>query len=222
MKKVLIVGAAMLLVGCAAIVKKTEHEVTVLTPGAEGAACKVSYHGKPHTYLPSTPATFLPPNFDGPLVVTCAKEGFETSSANVGKELNFVEGITTGIIGGIPAIFADSGTGAMWRYDPEVTIEMAPSGTAPAHESPGDVMARMVSLSPLAVAAGVAPVRAEPKPLARVIKVVRFGDELQLLDSAPSGWLKVADGGDPIGWVHWTAFPVPRQSFRDGVVPKPN
>lgn len=228
MKIVMIVGAAILLAGCAAIVKKEEHRVTVSTPGAEGAACKVSYYDSDYdtsvVYLPSTPASFPAPKYQGPLIVTCEKEGFETTSLRVPETLMVIEGLVSGFFfGGAFGIFIDSGTGALWRYDEEVSVFLAPSAdAAPPSSGVESLVAGMVRLSPLPVATGSAPVRAEPRAMGRVVRVVKMGQQLDLVDSDPSGWVRVAMDGEAIGWMHWTSFPVPRHTYRGGTVPALN
>ena len=230
MKLVMVVGAAILLAGCAAIVKKEEHTVTVSTPGAEGAACKVSYYDTSLAYLPSTPASFPAPKYQGPLIVTCEKEGFETTSMRVPETPIIIEGIMSGVFFGPFGIFVDAGTGALWRYDEEVPVFMAPSAdaagqagdAAPASSGVESLVAGMVRLSPLSVATGTAPVRAEPRAMGRVVRVVKMGQQLDLVDSDPSGWIRVAMDGEAIGWMHWTSFPVPRRTYRSGIVPRPN
>lgn len=230
MKIVMVVGAAILLAGCAATIKMEEHTVTVSTPGAEGAACKVSYYDKSLAYLPSTPASFPAPKYQGPLIVTCEKEGFETTSMRVPETPILIEGLMSGVILGVVGIFVDAGTGALWRYDEEVAIVMAPSAdaagqagdAAPPSSALESVVAGMVRLSPLSVATGSAAVRAEPRHLGKVVRVVRMGQRLDLVDSDPSGWVQVAMDGEAIGWMHWTSFPVPRQTYRGGTVPRLN
>jgi hypothetical protein len=58
--------------------------------------------------------------------------------------------------------------------------------------------------------------------MGRVVRLVGLGQQLDLVDSDPSGWVQVAMDGEPIGWMHWTSFPVPRHTYRDGIVPAMN
>ncbi len=83
MKKFLVAGLALLLGGCASIIAGDQQRIAVVTPEVKDAACKLEDGRGGFWYLPRTPGTVIVNKGDGPLEVTCEKEGYKTATATV-------------------------------------------------------------------------------------------------------------------------------------------
>ncbi len=238
MKKLLMAaGAAALLAGCTSILIGTDQTVSVTTPNLTGAACKLRDSKKGRWYLPSTPGRVTVPRGRGPLSVTCEKAGYQTTTVSVEGRVapNEIAGalplaVVAGAAGFGTSLIVDGASGAIAQYPDEIIVPMRSSAVASAGggaDGPASNSRRgtqsliegLPRLSPMPVAVAVAPIRAEPNPTAKVVKLVRWRDEVHIIDTVPSGWVQVAESGIAIGWIHWTAFPIPRQSIRRGIVP---
>ena len=237
-KTLLIAGMAIALAGCSTTLSGTEQTVSVITPNLTGAACKLQDSRKGRWYLPSTPARVTVRKGDGPLIVVCEKEGYETASVRVEGRVAPNEvlgtlplGVVTGLSGVAFSFLVDGATGAVARYPDEIIVPMKPGavaqgggsgaeGLAPApRRSIQSLIEGLRRLSPMPVAVAAAPIRAEPSPSGQVVKLVHQREEVQIVDTLPSGWVQVAEEGKPIGWIHWTAFPIPRQTVRRAALP---
>lgn len=125
MKRTLAVLAALALTGCATVVSGTQQSIFVETPFTEGASCTLqdSKHG--NWYLQSTPASISVLKGNGPMNITCKKQGFQTASVSVEDEF---AGATLGniILGGGIGVFVDAASGAAQKYPDKVVIWMKP------------------------------------------------------------------------------------------------
>jgi hypothetical protein len=245
MKKFLIAGFALLLGGCASIISGDKQKVTVVTPGVKDAACRLADGRRANLYLPRTPATVWVKKGDGPLDIACEKQGYETGEVVVrGSLMPHKAGVgfaaaaapTIGLAFGriafsslmIPMVGAgvfglavDLSTGALIEYPDTITVAMKPAaGEAAPPDSARPTLASRVAglkrLKTMKVAAAVVPIRATPDPVGEILTLVRAGEVVEIVGDTPSGWLKVANQGTPVGWVHWTAFPLPRHAIRVG------
>jgi len=245
MKKFLIAGLVLLLGGCASIIAGDKQKVTVVTPEVTDAACKLVDGRRANLYLPRTPATVWVKKGDGPLEVACEKQGYETGEVIVGGRLMpHKAGITMAassapaiglafgriafsslfwpMLGaGLVGLGVDLSTGALIEYPSTITVAMKPAaGETPPPAGARPTLASRVAglkrLKTMKVAAAVAPIRATPDPVGEILTLVRAGEVVEIVGDTPSGWLKVASKGTPVGWLHWTAFPLPRHAIRVG------
>ena len=241
MKKFLVAGLALLLGGCASIIAGDQQRIAVVTPDVKDAACKLEDGRGGFWYLPRTPGTVIVNKGDGPLEVTCEKEGYKTATATVDSRvfapgvfgtagLSAIPGATLAIVGialvpvaatAIVGLAVDAATGAIAPYPDQVVVAMAPdpgvAAPAPgARPNMASMIAGLKRLGSMRVAVLVAPVRAAPDPLGEVLALVRLDDRVELVGDTPSGWLQVAVQGSPVGWIHWTALNIPRYATRVG------
>ncbi len=225
--------AAAALAGCASILGGNQQTLSISTGEVAGAACKVEDVAGGFWYLPNTPTTVTLTKGNGPLAVVCEKEGYKTGSTSVDGRVapkalvvQVPAAILLGLAGLGASLMWDSATGAIAEYPNAIVVPLEPTSDQVAENAakksgrppPAELRARvqgLVRLSPLPVATMSAPVRTEASPIAKVVKVLSHGTRVDLVGSTPSGWLQVAEGGKPVGWIHWTAFPVPRQTIRN-------
>lgn len=225
LRTIAVAAAAALLAGCSSLMGGTQQHVTLATPDATGASCKLTSPYDRVWYVANTPADLTLPKGFGDLTVLCEKEGFETTSVLVKEHLVWNEIFATAFITGAWGLAADLMSGAVANYPKQISVLMEPTeggvrdsemeGGMPKH--PPTISSRidgLIKLSPIPVAAAVAPIRTVPDATGEVVKLVRRGDRLELLEATSSGWLRVAEAGKPIGWLHWTAFPIPRETIR--------
>jgi len=110
----LMLGVAVLLAGCATMVKGTSQQVSLNTPGYPGAECTLRSKDF-GTRKVVTPATFELPKSKHDITVDCRKgcaRGTGTISSNL-------EGMTAGniVAGGVVGFGVDAATGAMNKYN---------------------------------------------------------------------------------------------------------
>ncbi len=241
MKKFLVAGLALLLGGCASIIAGDQQRIAVVTPEVKDAACKLEDARGAFWYLPRTPGTVIVNKGDGPLEVTCEKEGYKTATATVDGRVFAPGAVTTAGLSAIPGatlyligalvlplsataavgLAVDAATGAIAPYPDQVVVAMAPdpgvAAPAPgARPNVASMIAGLKRLGSMRVAVPVAPVRAAPDPLGEVLALVRVDDRVEIVGDTPSGWLQVAVQGTPVGWIHWTALNIPRYATRVG------
>jgi uncharacterized protein YgiM (DUF1202 family) len=80
-------------------------------------------------------------------------------------------------------------------------------GAAPAARAPGPPADGMRRVTTSATAR--ANIRREPSTDAPILRAVRPGTVLTVIDEAPGGWLQVRQDGLPPGWVHQSVLQVP-------------
>jgi hypothetical protein len=127
MKKTIAVAviSALSLTACSTIVSGTQQSMFVDTPEMTGAQCKLSDSKKGSWYLPSSPGSVTVAKGDGPMNITCSKDGYQTTSVSVDEDF---AGATLGnvILGGGVGILVDAASGAAQKYPDKVIVWMKP------------------------------------------------------------------------------------------------
>lgn len=140
MKTMLVIGvAALSLSGCATIVKGTDQDVIVNTD-PQGAHCELTRDGTQLAIIDPTPGTINVEKSSNDIHITCDMEGYETARFMLESE---VQAMTAGnvLFGGVIGLGVDAASGAMNKYDSNVTVIMqrkeAPlPDTGPARKTP--------------------------------------------------------------------------------------
>jgi len=115
---------ALVVTGCATIVKGTTQVVAIETPGAPGANCELSSPGiGARTVV--TPATIELDKSQHNIAVTCRKACFQDGVAMIPS---YTEGMAAGnvIAGGVIGLGVDAATGAMNKYADRTSVTMIP------------------------------------------------------------------------------------------------
>lgn len=109
-----LVFAAMALAGCATVVKGTDQQVSLDTPGFPGATCTLTSNGFGMRRV-VTPATVELPKSKHNVAVNCKKG----CAKGTGIISSGVEAMTAGnvILGGVVGLGVDAATGAMNKYN---------------------------------------------------------------------------------------------------------
>lgn len=125
--------AAILMASCATIIAGRTQAVYVETPEVEGARCDFSDSKSVQSLLPSTPGAVMVRKGDGPLTVTCRKEGYETKIVKVEET---VSGLVFGniLLGGVVGIIIDATTGAAQKYPDKLVVWLKPNEFASKEE----------------------------------------------------------------------------------------
>ncbi|MBF0620789.1 MAG: hypothetical protein HQL54_02565 [Magnetococcales bacterium] len=115
-----------LLTGCSTIVTGTTQTLTVVTPELEGAKCALTDSKGGVWSISETPGRATVRKGDGPMTITCKKEGYATETVLVQEEF---AGATIGnvILGGGIGIFVDAVSGAAQIYPDMITVWMKPN-----------------------------------------------------------------------------------------------
>jgi hypothetical protein len=115
---------AILLSGCSTIVKGTQQQVSVATPGVQDAMCTLSSPAV-GTRTVQTPGTIVLPKSKHDVAVSCVKQCYTTG---VGVLASETEIMTAGIVvfGGVIGLGIDAASGAMNKYQPGVEVVMSP------------------------------------------------------------------------------------------------
>ena len=113
-----------LLTGCSTIVKGTQQQVSVATPGVQDAMCTLSSPAV-GTRTVQTPGTVVLPKSKHDVAVSCVKQCYTTG---VGVLASETEIMTAGnvLFGGVIGLGIDAASGAMNKYQPGVEIAMSP------------------------------------------------------------------------------------------------
>jgi hypothetical protein len=116
--------SVVLLAGCSTIVKGTEQQVSVNTPGVTGALCQLQSPAI-GTRTVQTPANVILPKSKHNVAVSCTAQCY---SPGVGTLGSHTEVMTAGnvIFGGLIGLGVDAASGAMNTYDPGVEVIMTP------------------------------------------------------------------------------------------------
>jgi hypothetical protein len=120
----LIALVSILFGSCSTIVKGTEQQVSVNTPGVPGAMCQLQSPGI-GTRTVQTPANVVLPKSRHSVAVSCSAQCF---SPGVGTLGSHTEVMTAGniVFGGLTGVGVDAASGAMNKYDPQVDVVMTP------------------------------------------------------------------------------------------------
>lgn len=113
---------AVLASGCATIVKGSDQQVAINTPGADGAMCELTSPSI-GTYTVKTPGTINLPKSRKDIAVVCKKPCFNEAQGVIQSHLG---AMTAGniILGGGVGFIVDASSGAMNKYDPTITVPM--------------------------------------------------------------------------------------------------
>src|SRR4051794_2543884 len=117
--------AAIALGACATITKGTTQLVVVNTPSVPGASCTLTSSAI-GTQTVVTPASINLQKGNDNISVRCTKECFEDGIGVINSDL---EAMTAGniIVGGVVGIGVDAMTGAMNKYQPEISVALVPN-----------------------------------------------------------------------------------------------
>jgi hypothetical protein len=123
--RALILGmGATVLVGCSTLTTGTTQTVALATPGAEGANCELT---SPEVGAINviTPAQVVLAKSQHSVRVMCRKECYTEGQGIINS--NFEE-MTAGniLVGGVVGVVVDASSGAMNKYDPNISIAMHP------------------------------------------------------------------------------------------------
>ena len=115
---------AILVTGCSTIVKGTKQQVSVSTPGVQGAMCTLS-SPVVGTRTVQTPGNIVLPKSKHNVSVACVKQCY---SDGIGILASETEIMTAGnvLFGGLIGLGVDAASGAMNKYEPGVEIAMSP------------------------------------------------------------------------------------------------
>ncbi len=115
---------AILLSGCSTIVKGTQQQVSVATPGVQDAMCTLSSPAI-GTRTVQTPGNIVLPKSKHDVAVNCVKQCY---TSGVGVLASETEIMTAGniLFGGLIGLGIDAASGAMNKYQPGVEIAMTP------------------------------------------------------------------------------------------------
>ncbi|MGA9603033.1 MAG: hypothetical protein WBQ82_02825 [Methyloceanibacter sp.] len=141
---------SILFAGCSTIVKGTEQQVSVNTPGVPGALCQLQSPAI-GTRTVQTPANITLPKSKNNVAVSCAAQCY---NPGVGTLASHTEVMAAGnvLFGGIIGLGIDAASGAMNTYDPGVEVIMTPvpgCGRPPGRKGKGVPMASTPAPMPL-------------------------------------------------------------------------
>ena len=114
------------LTGCATITTGTDQSVTVMTEkNVSSANCELTDSKDGKWFVNNTPGTIPVRKGDGPMTVTCKKEGYLDTTTSVEET---IVGATLGniLIGGGIGIIIDATSGAAQRYPDQIIVWMEP------------------------------------------------------------------------------------------------
>jgi len=152
--------AGLALSGCATIIEGTTQSVSVNTPPAAGAQCKLQ--SSEGVWYVTTPGSVTVHKTKNNLDVTCTKDGFADASQSVQPHFN---GATVGnvLAGGLIGMGVDAASGANYTYPDEINVPMKPSAPSVASNPPApaaDAASAPASSAAAAPSAGAAPAAA--------------------------------------------------------------
>ena len=115
---------SILFAGCSTIVKGTDQQVSVNTPGVNGAVCQLQSPAI-GTRTVQPPANIVLPKSKHNVAVTCQAQCY---AKGVGTLASHTEMMTVGnvLFGGLIGLGVDAASGAMNKYDPGVEVVMTP------------------------------------------------------------------------------------------------
>lgn len=112
--------------GCATITTGTDQGINVVTEkDIIGASCTLVDSKGNRSYIPRTPGTTYMTRGNAPLIITCTKPDYKSTTLVIDEE---VAGATMGniILGGGIGIIFDASSGAAQRYPDKIVIWMEP------------------------------------------------------------------------------------------------
>jgi len=113
---------SILFAGCSTIVKGTQQQVSVNTPGVPGAMCQLTSPAIGSRTV-QTPANIVLEKSKHNVAVTCQARCYSNGVATLASH---TEAMTAGnvLFGGIIGLGVDAASGAMNKYDPNVDVIM--------------------------------------------------------------------------------------------------
>lgn len=119
----ILIPALGLVAGCATMTQGTSQDISVLTPGVEGATCVVANERGAVIAQVSASGRVRIAKSRRPLAVRCEKPGFRSGQAELKPSMSSRARVQA------PLGYAVDGlSGAMWSYPPEVSVGLAPEG----------------------------------------------------------------------------------------------
>jgi hypothetical protein len=127
-------ASAVLLTGCATIVKGTTQIVAIDTPGVAGATCTITTQAGPQ--IVTTPGTMTLKKGSDALPISCAKACYVNGQSVIPSN---AEAMAAGnvIFGGVIGLGVDAASGALNKYPDVVTVAMTPDYNNPSCRGPG-------------------------------------------------------------------------------------
>ncbi len=124
-KKFFTLPLALIATACSTITTGTTQDLTVETPEVLGATCSLTDSKGATWTVQSTPGTSIVTKGDGPMKVTCSKDGYKTNSIMVEEGL---AGMTFGnvLLGGGIGVVVDAASGAAQEYPDVVYVWLQP------------------------------------------------------------------------------------------------
>ena len=116
--------ASILFAGCSTIIKGTDQQVSVSTPGVPGAMCQLSSPAISMRTV-QTPANIVLPKSRHNVAVSCTAQCY---SPGIGTLPSHTEVMTAGnvLFGGVIGLSVDAASSAMNKYDPGMEVMMTP------------------------------------------------------------------------------------------------
>ncbi len=133
LRYLVILACATPLVACATITKGTTQLVAIDTPGVAGATCTVQTKDGPQVL--TTPGTLTLRKGSEALPISCTKECYLPGSGIIPSN---TEAMAAGnvVFGGVIGLGVDAATGAMNKYDDQITVAMVPDQACRRNDSP--------------------------------------------------------------------------------------
>jgi hypothetical protein len=122
MKRFVLILGALAVSGCASITKGTDQDVVINT-NPQGAKCELSREGTTLGVVDPTPGTINLDKSSENIAIKCELENYQTAQYVLESD---TEAMTAGnvIFGGVVGLAIDASTGAMNKYDSNVTVVM--------------------------------------------------------------------------------------------------
>ncbi len=119
------VAALFFVSGCATVIKGSDQSVTIITDPT-GAVCELERDGTTIAVINPTPGTAEIDRDKDMVLVTCERESYETSVAQLSSEFT---GYTFGnlLLGGFIGVAVDAASGANSQYPDSITVIMVPN-----------------------------------------------------------------------------------------------
>ena len=121
--------ALLSLPGCATIMHGSTQSLAVITE-PPGAACKLERDGVMIGSVAPTPGTVRIDKSKNDILVTCNREGFETTAIRHVSEFGGAT-IANAVVGGLIGVAVDAASGANFPYPTEARLILQPPGAPP-------------------------------------------------------------------------------------------
>jgi hypothetical protein len=120
--------AAVVLSGCATVIKGTSQNIAITTPPADGASCILS--SKEGNWTVVSPGIVHVEKSKEDVLVKCTKQGYLDATATIPSDF---QGWTIGnvLLGGVIGVGVDAASGAMNEYPNSFAVPMTPVSAPP-------------------------------------------------------------------------------------------